>query len=86
MEAAAVKNVPAVIDGIVIDSNTAVVADTVTDVFAEPDIRSERDRRPYITSRRILLEQSGWVKARVPDGSEGWIRSKFVDRIFKYLR
>jgi hypothetical protein len=81
MEAAAVKNVPAVIDGIVIDSNTAVVADTVTDVFAEPDIRSERvSQALYNQPVSILLEQSGWVKARVPDGSEGWIRSKFVDR------
>ena len=80
MEVAATQNRPEKIDGIRMDKNTAVVIDTVVDVFTEPDIRSERLTQVlYNQPVSILQEKSGWTKVKTVDESEGWIRSKYLE-------
>lgn len=81
LEAAVTQNRPEKIEGIIVDKNTAVVIDTVVDIFTEPDIRSERLTQVlYNQPVSITQEKSGWTKVKTSDGSEGWIRSKYLDR------
>jgi Cell wall-associated hydrolases (invasion-associated proteins) len=74
------------VDGIRIDESTAVIIDTVVDIYGEPDVKSERITQAlYNQPVSILEEKDGWCKVITVDGSSGWTRSKFVDRDIKSI-
>lgn len=67
--------------GIPVDDRTAVIADSIVDVFSEADVRSERITQAlYNQPVSILDEKGGWARVAVVDGSRGWVRTKFLDR------
>lgn len=75
------EQAPPEIDGIPIDGKAAVIADSIVDVFSEPDVQSERVTQAlYNQPVSILDEKGGWARVAVVDGSRGWVRSKFLDR------
>jgi gamma-D-glutamyl-L-lysine dipeptidyl-peptidase len=72
---------PVKVGGILMDEKAAVIADSIVDIFSEPDIRSERITQAlYNQPVSILDEKSGWARVAVVDGSRGWVRTKFLDR------
>lgn len=69
------------INGIPMDERAAVIADSIVDVFSEPDVHSERITQAlYNQPVSILDEKSGWARVAIVDGRRGWVRSKFLDR------
>lgn len=72
---------PVKVNGIPMDEKAAVIADSIVDIFSEPDVQSERITQAlYNQPVSILDEKSGWARVSVVDGSRGWIRTKFLDR------
>lgn len=71
----------AVIAGIDMDSRAAVITETVVDVHKDPDIKSERITQALYNQPISILEQRGsWYRTKTVDGSQGWIKTRFVDR------
>ncbi len=69
------------INGIPLNAATAVVTEAVADVFAQPDVTSQRVSQVlYNQPVSILEERGGWVRLRAVNGSSGWVRSKFVEK------
>lgn len=69
------------VDGIPVNDSAAVVTDAVVDVFAEPDVKSERIAQVFYNQPvSILSEDSGWIRLVAVEGVCGWVRSKFIDR------
>lgn len=61
--------------------NAGVVIDTVIDVFKEPEIKSERVTQAIFNQKvTIIEEQEKWMKVRVVDGYEGWVKPKFITK------
>lgn len=72
---------PVKMDGIPMDEKAAVIADSIVDIFSEPDVQSDRVTEAlYNQPVSILDEKSGWSRVAVVDGSRGWVRTKFLDR------
>ena len=72
---------PVKVYGIPIDGKAAVIADSMVDIFSEPDVQSERITQAlYNQPVSILEEKGGWARVAVVDGSRGWVRTKFLDR------
>ena len=72
---------PVKVYGIPMDEKAAVIADSMVDIFSEPDVQSERITQSlYNQPVSILDEKSGWARVAVVDGSRGWVRIKFLDR------
>ena len=79
-ESSASNSEPSEVNGIAINESAAVITDMVVDIFAEPDVRSQRIAQAiYNQAVSILEEDGGWVRIAAADGSEGWVRTKFVD-------
>lgn len=69
------------VNGIPMNDSAAVVTDTVVDVFAEPDVKSERITQVFYNQAVSMLnEDGGWIRLAAADGSKGWVRAKFIDR------
>lgn len=69
------------VNGILIDDSTAVIADTIVDIYKEPDVKSERITQVlYNQPVRILEDKGSWLRVKSVDGSSGWLRNKFIDR------
>ena len=74
------------VDGISVDTSTAVITEAVVDIFAGPDIKSERiSQAIYNQPAEILEEKNGWARISAVDGSIGWVRAKFIDRIISSI-
>lgn len=59
----------------------AVIIDTVVDIFAQADINSERITQGLFNELVTVLEEKDtWTRVRTADGSDGWLRSKFIDK------
>lgn len=72
---------PARVDGIPMDERTAVITDSIADIYAQPDIQVERITQAlYNQPVTILDEKSGWARVAVVDGSRGWIRTRYLDK------
>lgn len=66
--------------GIPMDDSAAIITTSVADVFASPDIKSERvSQALYNQPVCVVKKENGWTKVKIVDGSTGWIKSKFVD-------
>lgn len=77
---AVIKSEQEMVNGIAIDKSSAVVKETVADVFAEPDVRSQRITQViYNQAIKILTIEGSWARIAAHDGSAGWIRTKFID-------
>jgi hypothetical protein len=65
--------------GIKMDESAGVVLESIADVFAEPDIKSDRVTQVICNQPVSILEESGgWLLVDTVDGSRGWINSKNV--------
>lgn len=61
--------------------NMRLVIDTVVDIFEEPDTHSTRITQVLYNQQLQLLEESeSWAKVLLADHTEGWIKSKYLDR------
>lgn len=60
--------------------NFMVVNETVLDVFAKPDIQSERVTQAIFNQKVEVLEEQGkWTKVKVVDGYTGWVKPKYIE-------
>jgi len=66
--------------GIPMDSSAGIITASVADIFASPDIKSERVTQAlYNQPVSVLQKENGWIKVKTVDGSTGWIKTKFLD-------
>ncbi len=62
-----------------IDDQTAVILDSVVDVFKEPNIRSERVTQVlYNEPVKIVEDIRDWSKVQLVEGSLGYIQTKYL--------
>lgn len=67
--------------GIPMDDKAAVVTENVADIFAEPDIKSERITQVLCNQPvSVISDNGGWAKVRTVSGLTGWIRTRFISR------
>ena len=65
--------------GIPMDDTAAVVTENVADIFAEPDVKSERITQVLCNQPvTVIANNGGWSKVRTISGMTGWIRSRFI--------
>lgn len=66
--------------GIPMDKNAAVIVDNVADIYAKPDVKSNRITQAlYNQPVSILQKEQGWARVSAVDGSTGWIKLKYLD-------
>ncbi len=66
--------------GISMDENAGVISQNVADVYASPDVKSDRiSQALYNQPVSILKNDNGWAEVKTVDGSTGWIKSKYID-------
>ncbi|NTV89608.1 MAG: C40 family peptidase [Clostridiales bacterium] len=67
------------IDGIVMDESAGVVAESVCDVFEQPDVKTNRITQVFYNQPvEIRQKKEGWYEIKAADGSIGWIKSKYI--------
>jgi cell wall-associated NlpC family hydrolase len=63
-----------------LDKNTGVISDTVADVFAQPDVKSERITQVIFNQPvRIIEESNSWTRIKISEELTGWVKSRFVE-------
>lgn len=66
--------------------DTAVIIDTVVDIYIEPNLNSERVTQGLFNQPVVVLEEKEtWSRVNSVDGSTGWLKSKFIDRNCKSI-
>ncbi len=69
------------VNGIPMDENAGVVAESVADIYISPDVKSERVTQAlYNQPVRIIQRENGWAKVRAVDGNTGWMKEKYIDK------
>ncbi|NLK87524.1 MAG: C40 family peptidase [Clostridiaceae bacterium] len=65
--------------GIPMDENAAVVTENVADIFAGPDVKSERITQVLCNQPVSVIEnEGGWAKVKTISGITGWIKSRYI--------
>lgn len=61
------------------ESDAGVINNTVVDVFDRPEIQSNRITQAIYNQEVKILERADiWSRIELPDGMEGWVRSKYI--------
>lgn len=66
--------------GIAMDENSAVITACAADIYASPDVKSDRLTQVlYNQPVSVLQRETGWLKVYTVDGTAGWMKSKYAD-------
>lgn len=67
--------------GIPMDENAGVIRVSVSDVYAAPDVKSQRITQAlYNQPVSVRQSEGGWSEVTTVDGCHGWMKTKHIDR------
>ncbi len=66
--------------GIPLDEKAGVISHNIADVYASPNVKSERITQAlYNQPVSIISNENGWAEVKTVSGFKGWIKSKYID-------
>jgi hypothetical protein len=65
--------------GIPMDETAAVVIENVADIYAKPDVKSDRITQVLCNQPvTVFSNDGGWAKVKTISGITGWIKSRYI--------